>query len=211
MSDSVVPVAVHTSADPLLGLARPSPIGQIRHRNTEITVRQHGSPPSALTTRSGSALLRSVLGSKPARQRDRRGARRVRNRRVPDALRRTSGTTLVANPPTTEPDRTRSPGTTCVLGRRFPRQPNHLQTGTSSTRYFARESPRLLDKIGELDLCSGCRRVHGTGSGAQAADENGHRTGVVVETAGIEPATPCLQSRCSSQLSYVPGLGKSSG
>ena len=25
-----------------------------------------------------------------------------------------------------------------------------------------------------------------------------------VELAGIEPATPCLQSRCSSQLSYSP-------
>ena len=24
---------------------------------------------------------------------------------------------------------------------------------------------------------------------------------------GIEPTTPCLQSRCSSQLSYVPGMG----
>jgi hypothetical protein len=26
----------------------------------------------------------------------------------------------------------------------------------------------------------------------------------VVETQGLEPWTPCLQSRCSSQLSYVP-------
>jgi|SoiMethySBSTD1v2_1073268.scaffolds.fasta_scaffold21867_1 hypothetical protein len=26
----------------------------------------------------------------------------------------------------------------------------------------------------------------------------------VVETMGFEPTTPCLQSRCSSQLSYVP-------
>ena len=25
-----------------------------------------------------------------------------------------------------------------------------------------------------------------------------------VETSGLEPPTPCLQSRCSSQLSYVP-------
>ncbi len=25
-----------------------------------------------------------------------------------------------------------------------------------------------------------------------------------VETMGFEPTTPCLQSRCSSQLSYVP-------
>jgi hypothetical protein len=30
-------------------------------------------------------------------------------------------------------------------------------------------------------------------------------TGAVVETMGLEPTTPCLQSRCSSQLSYVPG------
>ena len=29
----------------------------------------------------------------------------------------------------------------------------------------------------------------------------------LVETMGIEPTTPCLQSRCSSQLSYVPGTG----
>jgi hypothetical protein len=27
---------------------------------------------------------------------------------------------------------------------------------------------------------------------------------VMVETQGLEPWTPCLQSRCSSQLSYVP-------
>ena len=27
----------------------------------------------------------------------------------------------------------------------------------------------------------------------------------VVETMGLEPTTPCLQSRCSSQLSYAPG------
>ena len=27
----------------------------------------------------------------------------------------------------------------------------------------------------------------------------------MVETMGLEPTTPCLQSRCSSQLSYVPG------
>jgi hypothetical protein len=26
----------------------------------------------------------------------------------------------------------------------------------------------------------------------------------MVETSGLEPPTPCLQSRCSSQLSYVP-------
>ncbi len=37
----------------------------------------------------------------------------------------------------------------------------------------------------------------------------------VVETMGLEPTTPCLQSRCSSQLSYVPepapaGLGTTS-
>ena len=29
----------------------------------------------------------------------------------------------------------------------------------------------------------------------------------VVETMGLEPTTPCLQSRCSSQLSYVPRAG----
>ena len=28
-----------------------------------------------------------------------------------------------------------------------------------------------------------------------------------VELMGLEPTTPCLQSRCSSQLSYVPVMG----
>ena len=31
--------------------------------------------------------------------------------------------------------------------------------------------------------------------------------GESVETMGLEPTTPCLQSRCSSQLSYVPEWG----
>ena len=30
----------------------------------------------------------------------------------------------------------------------------------------------------------------------------------MVEMMGLEPTTPCLQSRCSSQLSYIP-LGRS--
>jgi hypothetical protein len=29
----------------------------------------------------------------------------------------------------------------------------------------------------------------------------------LVETMGLEPTTSCLQSRCSSQLSYVPVFG----
>ena len=32
-------------------------------------------------------------------------------------------------------------------------------------------------------------------------------TSTFVETMGLEPTTPCLQSRCSSQLSYVPVTG----
>ncbi len=32
-----------------------------------------------------------------------------------------------------------------------------------------------------------------------------------MELRGIEPLTPCLQSRCSSQLSYSPGERKLSG
>jgi hypothetical protein len=31
-------------------------------------------------------------------------------------------------------------------------------------------------------------------------------SGLSVETTGLEPATSCLQSRCSSQLSYVPDM-----
>ncbi len=33
----------------------------------------------------------------------------------------------------------------------------------------------------------------------------------MVELMGIEPTTPCLQSRCSSQLSYSPGTGTAYG
>jgi hypothetical protein len=33
---------------------------------------------------------------------------------------------------------------------------------------------------------------------------------LAVETMGLEPTTPCLQSRCSSQLSYVPWTAVSS-
>ena len=33
----------------------------------------------------------------------------------------------------------------------------------------------------------------------------------MVETMGLEPTTSCLQSRCSSQLSYVPEAPKRSG
>ena len=29
-------------------------------------------------------------------------------------------------------------------------------------------------------------------------------SGFLVEIVGVEPTTPCLQSRCSSQLSYTP-------
>ena len=31
-------------------------------------------------------------------------------------------------------------------------------------------------------------------------------SGLVVEIVGVEPTTLCLQSRCSSQLSYTPVL-----
>ncbi len=31
---------------------------------------------------------------------------------------------------------------------------------------------------------------------------------ILVETMGLEPTTSCLQSKCSSQLSYVPENGK---
>ena len=34
---------------------------------------------------------------------------------------------------------------------------------------------------------------------------------ISVELRGIEPLTPCLQSRCSSQLSYSPGATNNSG
>ena len=33
----------------------------------------------------------------------------------------------------------------------------------------------------------------------------------IVEIVGVEPTTPCLQSRCSSQLSYTPGVLKNFG
>ena len=33
-------------------------------------------------------------------------------------------------------------------------------------------------------------------------------SGLVVEIVGVEPTTLCLQSRCSSQLSYTPKISK---
>ena len=33
-------------------------------------------------------------------------------------------------------------------------------------------------------------------------------TELFVEIVGVEPTTPCLQSRCSSQLSYTPRIFK---
>ena len=36
----------------------------------------------------------------------------------------------------------------------------------------------------------------------------GWREKTMVETMGLEPTTPCLQSRCSSQLSYAPETGR---
>ena len=38
----------------------------------------------------------------------------------------------------------------------------------------------------------------------RAKGQIGSDGGFVVETRGLEPPTPCLQSRCSSRLSYVP-------
>ena len=50
--------------------------------------------------------------------------------------------------------------------------------------------------------------VEGTQRARNADEQRTHATRkpapVVVETMGLEPTTPCLQSRCSSQLSYVP-------
>ena len=54
----------------------------------------------------------------------------------------------------------------------------------------------------------------GSADGCSTTNEPGkeNRAGSdLVETMGIEPTTPCLQSRCSSQLSYVPVVGAPSG
>ena len=37
---------------------------------------------------------------------------------------------------------------------------------------------------------------------------NSWLSGQIVEIVGVEPTTPCLQSRCSSQLSYTPRILK---
>ena len=44
----------------------------------------------------------------------------------------------------------------------------------------------------------------GNDSRSVFARKQQHNAAHVVETMGLEPTTPCLQSRCSSQLSYVP-------
>ena len=43
-------------------------------------------------------------------------------------------------------------------------------------------------------------------SDPRIAEVEGSHTNTLVETMGLEPTTPCLQSRCSNQLSYVPVL-----
>jgi hypothetical protein len=77
------------------------------------------------------------------------------------------------------------------------------------------EDPQMLTRpVSEfgtcLSLCHGC---------AMAAPVRRQRRPArrqtpcseVVETMGFEPTTPCLQSRCSNQLSYVPVDCSSSG
>ena len=47
-------------------------------------------------------------------------------------------------------------------------------------------------------------------NGGPSATTGLKRLQLLVETMGLEPTTPCLQSRCSSQLSYVPGTSHGS-
>jgi hypothetical protein len=46
----------------------------------------------------------------------------------------------------------------------------------------------------------------GTGRGLAIPNKYGMPMILAVELRGFEPRTPCLQSRCSSQLSYSPGV-----
>ena len=46
--------------------------------------------------------------------------------------------------------------------------------------------------------------IDGRVDGAYALRYGRPTSTFAVETMGLEPTTPCLQSRCSSQLSYVP-------
>lgn len=71
-----------------------------------------------------------------------------------------------------------------------------------STKYFLHESKNtcLPARICSPLAASGehIRAQHNTTS---------KRTKNAVELRGLEPRTPCLQSRCSSQLSYSPDVG----
>ncbi len=60
--------------------------------------------------------------------------------------------------------------------------------------------PRSVERSNRLDSPHHNRRSH-----RNPCFDHGSNFKLLVETMGLEPTTPCLQSRCSSQLSYVPG------
>ena len=67
-----------------------------------------------------------------------------------------------------------------------------------------------LESFGQIwtKVCSG--KIYGKLTGVEIYAQKKSPTIVelfVVEIVGVEPTTPCLQSRCSSQLSYTPILG----
>jgi len=72
-----------------------------------------------------------------------------------------------------------------------------------AVRRFARASEGRIDAIGGRGKLGESHLLR-RGTGLRTAGSCSLSSNFVVETMGLEPTTPCLQSRCSSQLSYTP-------
>ena len=81
------------------------------------------------------------------------------------------------------------------------------RTGRASRHLSLRRLVSPMHAWGATDVCNfrpGCvQSPDGITPKSKNESVQPHRF-VLVELEGIEPSTPCLQSRCSSQLSYSP-------
>ncbi len=78
----------------------------------------------------------------------------------------------------------------------------------SSSRDLEEESPEeqisCAVVFSPLEAVAGWSKPLKVGVGADNSNDVFWSKSIMVEMTGLEPVTPCLQSRCSSQLSYIP-------
>jgi hypothetical protein len=95
-------------------------------------------------------------------------------------------------------------------GPRIQRRRAALPARHARTRRRGRPSARRVRRATESDSQPRLRAMDAMDTPTLRPERIRCRTALpltrtyVVETMGLEPTTPCLQSRCSSQLSYVP-------